>query len=76
MGVAIDVEQMRGIDAGIDLRRAEARMAEQFLERTQVGAAPEQVSGEAVPQSMRRRPSAEPEPYARAADCAPDNVRR
>src|SRR3546814_17306536 len=47
MRVAVDVHQMRGIDRGVDLRRAEAGMAEQFLERAQVGAAHQQEIGRA-----------------------------
>jgi hypothetical protein len=33
MGVAINVEQMGGIDRCVDLRRAKARMAEKLLQR-------------------------------------------
>jgi membrane protein YqaA with SNARE-associated domain len=47
MGAAIDVQQHGGIDLGVDLRRAEAGMAEQFLQAAQVRTRAQQVGGEA-----------------------------
>src|SRR3546814_78729 len=49
MRAPVDIEQMRGIDRGIDLRRGKARMAEQFLQTPQIGAAREQVRRETMP---------------------------
>eukprot|EP01035_Chromulina_nebulosa_P041629 gene41629-56341_t len=50
MRVAVHVEQMRRIDLGVNLRRTEAGMAEQFLQRAQIGTAAEQVRREGVAQ--------------------------
>src|SRR3546814_13441615 len=46
MRIAVDIEQMRGIDRGIDLRRRKARMAEQFLQTPQIRPARQQVRRE------------------------------
>src|SRR5690606_37841903 len=51
---AIGVEQRRRIDLGVDLRRSQARVAEQFLQAAQIGAGAEEVRGEAVTERMRR----------------------
>ena len=59
--VAIDVEQPRGVDLGVDLGRRQAGMAEQFLERAQVRAAGEQMRREAVAQRVRRDAVGQPE---------------
>ena len=61
MGVAVDVHEMGGIDRGVDLGRGQAGMAEQLLQRAQIGAAAEQMGGEAVAQGVRRRPFGEAE---------------
>ena len=58
----------RGIDLGVDLRRTEARMAEQLLQRPQVRTAAEQVRGEAVAQGVRRSALRQAEPRARPPD--------
>ena len=49
-------------------------MAEQFLERSQIGAATEQVGGETVAQSVRRGPLGKAERAPRLADRAPDDL--
>ena len=51
--VAVDVEQPCRVDVGVDLGRRQAGVAQQFLERTQVGAAREKVRREAVTQGVR-----------------------
>ena len=43
MRFAVDVDQLRGVDMSIPLRRAEPRVPEQFLDRAQVGAALQQM---------------------------------
>ena len=68
MRVAVHVEQVRRIDGRIDLGRAQAGMAEQFLECAQVGTAPQQMSREAVAQRMRRRALGQPESGPRRLD--------
>src|SRR5262245_6323693 len=44
---------MTGVDVGVALGGAEARVAEQLLDRAQIGAARQQVGGEAVTQRVR-----------------------
>lgn len=73
MCVLVDVEEIGGIDTGIYLRRCEARMSEQFLKRTQIGASSKQVRCEAVAERMRRRSRAKPESRARHLHGAADN---
>jgi len=53
MRLAIDLEQLRRIHVRVPLRGAEARVAEQLLNRAQVGAALQQVGRERVTQRMR-----------------------
>ena len=53
MKLPVDRPQAVAVDVGVLLRRADAGVAEQFLHRAQVGAAGEQVRGEAVPQRVR-----------------------
>ena len=48
-----------GADVGVDLRRGETLVAEQFLDTAQVGAAVEQVRGETMPQRVRCRGAVE-----------------
>src|SRR5690606_27607492 len=55
MRPVIDVEQPRAVDAGIDLRRRQAGVAQQFLDRAQVAAIGEQMRGEGMAQGVRRR---------------------
>jgi hypothetical protein len=45
---------------GVDLRRGELRVTEQFLHETQIRAGIEQVRGIAVPQFVRREIEREP----------------
>ena len=63
----VHLEQLRGVDMRVALRGAEARMAEQFLDRPQVGAALQQMRGEGMPQGVR----ADAEPRAARRDIAP-----
>ncbi len=53
MRLPIRLDQLRGVDVGVALRRAQARVAEQLLNRAQIGAALEQVRRERVPQRVR-----------------------
>ena len=46
----IGIEQPLGIDRRVDLRRRQRRMAEQFLDRTQIAAARQQVGCERMSQ--------------------------
>jgi membrane protein DedA with SNARE-associated domain len=64
-GRSVHVEQMRGIHRRVDLRRRQACMAEQLLQRSQVRAPPEQVRREAVAKRVRRGPLRQPEPRPR-----------
>ena len=53
MGVVVDLAQPFGIDVAVHLGSRERRMAEQFLDRAQVGAALQQVRGEGMSQTVR-----------------------
>ena len=53
MAFAVDLEQLRRVDVRVALRRAEARVAEQLLNRAQVRAALQQVRRERVAQRVR-----------------------
>ena len=53
VGLAIDLEQLRGVHVRVALRGAEARVTEKFLNRAQVGATLQQMCGERVPQGVR-----------------------
>ena len=53
MGLSVDVQQLRGVDVRVALGRAEARVAEEFLNRAQVGAALQQMRRERMPQRVR-----------------------
>src|SRR4029079_16596170 len=50
-------------------------MAQQFLQRAQVGPARKQMSGKAMSKCMRGQAVGQSEPAARGADRAPDQVR-
>ena len=54
MGGAVGVEQAVGVDGGVDLRRRQRGVAEQFLDGAEVAAAAEQMGGEGVAQRVRR----------------------
>src|ERR1700753_281231 len=56
MGVAVDREQPLDLDVGGFLGGRQRRMAEQLLDRPQVGAALQQVGGERVAQRVRMHP--------------------
>src|SRR5512146_2277621 len=54
MGGSVRISQTRGVDPSVDLRGRNRGMAEQLLDRAQVGPTFQQVGGEAVPQRVRR----------------------
>ena len=60
-GSSVHLEQLRGVDVRVALRRAQPRVAEQLLNRAQVGAALQQMRRERMPQRVR----ADAEPRAR-----------
>ena len=49
----VDLQQLRGVDVRVALRRAQARVPEQLLDRAQVGAALQQVRRERMAQRVR-----------------------
>ncbi len=51
--LVVDLHQLVEVDVGVLLRRRQAGVAEQLLDRAQVGAGAEQVGGEAVAQGVR-----------------------
>ena len=75
MRVAIYVHEVRRVDRGVDLGRTQAGMAEQFLQRAQVGATAEQMGGEAVPERVRRGPLRQAKRAPRLPHRAPDDLR-
>ena len=56
MAFLVDREQLRGIHVRVALGRAEARVAEELLNRAQVGAALQQMRREGMPEGMRADP--------------------
>src|SRR5207244_286517 len=56
----VDLEQVLGRDVGVALRRRQARVSEQLLDRAQVGAAVEQMGGEGVAERVRAHPAENP----------------
>ena len=54
MGFAVGFAESGRADVGVDLRGHQAFVAEQFLHAADVGAAVEEMRGEAVAQRMRR----------------------
>ena len=54
MRLAVHLDQVRGVDVRVALRRAELRVAEQFLDAAHVGAALQQVRRKRVAQRVRR----------------------
>src|SRR5437899_2348100 len=67
MTLPVDLEQLRGIDVRIALRRAQARVAEQLLNRPQVGAALQEMRRERVAQGV----GADAQARAACGDMAP-----
>src|SRR5437762_7335174 len=55
MRSVVDTAQPPSVDVAVQLRRRERAVAEQLLDRAQVGPAFEQVRRESVPQAMRVR---------------------
>src|ERR1700746_818725 len=50
---AVGIDELSCVDVGVALRRAEPRVAEQFLNGAQIRAGFEQMRGERVPQGVR-----------------------
>src|ERR1700675_3004006 len=76
VGGAIGADQALGVDLGIDLRRCQRSVAEQFLDRADVAAAGEQVRGEGMPQRVRRRGLRQAERAAQPRHGELDDARR
>src|SRR4051812_39907216 len=53
MGLAVSIDQLRGVDMRVSLSRAQARVAQQFLNGAQIRPCFEQVCREGVPQRVR-----------------------
>src|SRR5487761_109509 len=53
MGFVVNRHELGDGDAGVSLRGGKRRVAEQFLNGTQIGSIREQVRGECVPERMR-----------------------
>jgi hypothetical protein len=68
VGVAINIEKMCRVHLRIDLRRRQARVPEQFLERSQIGAAREQMRRKAVAKGVRGNATAGGQIEAEALD--------
>ena len=73
---AVDFPQARHGDVGIDFGRADAGVAQQFLDDAQVGAVFQQMGGEAVAQHVRREVAAQAGPAGAALDAQPQRRRR
>lgn len=54
VSLSIDLQELRRVDVRVALRGRELHVAEQFLDRAQVGAALQQVRRKRMPQRMRR----------------------
>ena len=70
MRSTVDVEQLRGVDVGVPLRRGQLNVPEQLLDRAQIGAALQQVRGEGMPERVR----ADAEARAAGRDVACDEA--
>jgi hypothetical protein len=55
VGTVVDLSQSFGVDVAVHLRRRKRGVAEQFLDRAQVGATLKQVGRERVTQAVRMR---------------------
>src|ERR1051325_2186462 len=64
MALFIHLQQLSRVDVGVPLRGAQTRVAEQFLNGTQIGAALEQMRRERMPERVR----ADSHPLARRRD--------
>lgn len=62
MGVAVNVEKLRGIDLRVNLGGRQAGMAKKLLQRPQVRPTGEQMRREAVPQSVWGQAIRQPKP--------------
>ena len=58
MRPVVDATEATAVDVRIDLRGRERAVAEQLLDRPQIGAALQQVGCERVPQAVRMRQEA------------------
>src|ERR1700733_9462883 len=68
---SVNVAQTRGSDMGINFRRADVGVAEQFLDHPQIGAVLQQMCGETVAQGVRRDVAANLRPAHPALDARP-----
>src|SRR5215468_10346232 len=66
---AVNLKQSLGVDAGIDLRRRERGMAEQFLDRAQIAATGQKVGGKGMPERVRRGAVGQAERAAQPRHC-------
>src|SRR6185437_5993953 len=76
VGGSIGSEQAIGVDGGINLRRRQRRVAEQFLDGAQIAAAAQQVGREAVAERVRGRRGRQAERAAQLRDPQLDEARR
>ena len=60
MGRVVDPPEVPVVDVGVDLGRAQVRMAEHGLNRSEVRTAPYEVRSEAMPKFVRRDGSLQP----------------
>ena len=56
MGLPVHVHQASDVQVRVALRRAELRVTEQFLDRAQIGARPQQMRSKGMPQGVRADP--------------------
>src|SRR6266446_3725428 len=64
MGCVVDREKTLSLDRCVTLGRRQAGVTQKFLDRPQIAASVEQVSGETVPQSVRGRGAREAKIHA------------
>ena len=76
MGAGVDVPDPFAGQVGVELRRADTRMAEQLLDDPQVGPTLEEVGRERVAERVRRHPRRRPAAGGRAADDRPGLLAR
>src|SRR6266850_2766571 len=56
MRLVVDLQHLLGADVSVPLRRRKGSVAEQLLDRAEVGAAVQEVRGEGMPEAVRRNP--------------------
>src|SRR5512133_1053397 len=74
VGGIVGLGQMLKIEPGVDLRRGDADVAQQFLHRAQVAAGLEQVAGERVTQHVRMHRRAQTRLLAALTQALPDRL--